>query len=520
VLITFLGHAGFCVETERSLIVMDPWLSPMGAFDSAWFQFPANHHLAALVQEKLSDPTKRKYVYVSHEHKDHFDRSFLDSLSARDFTLVLPHYRRPALRDGLADYRCAGTVTCADGDVVPLEDGYLRLFLDDSELDRDSAIFVRAGGRTFLNINDCKLHDRLVDVRAEEGEIDAFAAQFSGATWHPTCYDYRPEIYQQISKRKMISKFEATAKAIETVRPGMYLPSAGPCCFLDPMLAHLNFEPVNIFPRAPKVLDYLGKRLRKSYPVIAPELMPGDVIDVERRDFDYRVPERITEDNVEAYLRSYQARYEGLFDQRRGVPSSAHLEGVLERLRGELATKLATFRLSERIGRDLYFGFRESAGYLLRVDFGRRTVERTEQVEGPEFYRISAPSWEVERVLDRKITWEDFSLTFRMRLDRAPDVYQTLIQGFLIMEPEDLDNFCQRLLDLEARTERIIIEAGGNRFAVNRYCPHQGGDLREGWIEEDRFLVCARHRWRYDLADGGQCETSNETIDAVALEPV
>ena len=51
--ITFLGHAGFVVETEGAIVVADPWLSPSGAFDSAWMQFPQNHHLAALVREKL-----------------------------------------------------------------------------------------------------------------------------------------------------------------------------------------------------------------------------------------------------------------------------------------------------------------------------------------------------------------------------------------------------------------------------------------------------------------------------------
>jgi UDP-MurNAc hydroxylase len=86
------------------------------------------------------------------------------------------------------------------------------------------------------------------------------------------------------------------------------------------------------------------------------------------------------------------------------------------------------------------------------------------------------------------------------------------------MEPEDLNHFCARLLNLEAQKERIIVEAGGCRYAVNRYCPHQGGDLSEGWIEEDRYLVCARHRWRYDLQNGGKSDTSADTIDAVALE--
>ncbi len=517
--ITYLGHAGFCVETDESIVIMDPWMSPQGAFDSAWFQFPSNHHLGALVQEKLKDPTRRKYVYISHEHKDHFDLSFLNSLESREFTLVLPHYRRPALRQLLSDYKCEGMITCHDRAAVPLKDGYIQLFLDDSELDRDSTILVKAGGFAFLNMNDCKLHDQLAQIKGEHGEIDVFAAQFSGATWHPTCYDYAPEVYQKISRKKMISKFEATAKAIETVKPKMYLPSAGPACFLDPILAHLNFEPVNIFPRQTRVLAYLEKRLKRSHPVYAPELMPGDVIDVARAELAYRVAERVTEANVEEYLRAYQARYENLFNARRFAPGNDGHDAILQRLKGELEAKLSSFTLAERVDRHLYFRFREPYDTMLKVSFQERKVEAVPEIGESNYYSIAAPSWEVERVLDRKITWEDFSLTFRMRLSREPDVYQTLIQGFLMMEPEDLNHFCARLLTLESQKERIIVEAGGCRYSVNRICPHQGGDLKEAWVEEDRYLVCARHRWRYDLQNGGKAENSMDSIEAVALEP-
>ncbi|MBI4787786.1 MAG: MBL fold metallo-hydrolase [Chloroflexi bacterium] len=517
--ITYLGHAGFCVETSRSIIIVDPWLSPLGAFDSAWFQFPCNHHLGALVQEKLQDPTRRKYIYISHEHKDHFDPPFLNSLIARDFTFILPHFRRSALRDMLAGYQCDGMITCQDGQVVPLEDGFVQLFLDDAELDRDSTILIKADGSSFLDMNDCKLHDRLPEIRKEHGEIDAFAAQFSGATWHPTCYDYAPDVYQKISKKKMISKFEATAKAIEAVKPKMYLPSAGPACFLDPILAHLNYEPVNIFPRNFKVLDYLDKRLRRSHPLFAPDLMPGDVLDVARAELTYRAPDRVTEANVKEYLAAYQARFEGLFSARRNQACDGGLDRILERLKHELESKLSTFTLSERVDRRLYFRFREPHGTMLRVNFQERKVEPVSEITEENYYAIAAPSWEIERVLNRRITWEDFSLTFRMRLTREPDIYQTLIQGFLIMEPEDLNHFCARLLRLESQKERIVVEAGGTRYSCNRICPHQGGDLSEGWIEEDRYLVCARHRWRYDLQNGGKSDTSSDTIEAIALEP-
>src|SRR5918999_5369389 len=144
-LITYLGHAGFCVETSRSIIVMDPWLSPQGAFDAAWFQFPSNHHLAALVHEKLQQP-KDAYVYISHEHKDHFDLAFLNSLVDRKFTLIVPHFRRPALREQLADYRCREMITVTHGQMLSLGDMRVTLYLDDSELDRDSAILVESEG--------------------------------------------------------------------------------------------------------------------------------------------------------------------------------------------------------------------------------------------------------------------------------------------------------------------------------------------------------------------------------------
>ena len=42
-MLKFLGHAGFLYETDNELLLMDPWMSDQGAFDSSWFQFPSNH---------------------------------------------------------------------------------------------------------------------------------------------------------------------------------------------------------------------------------------------------------------------------------------------------------------------------------------------------------------------------------------------------------------------------------------------------------------------------------------------
>jgi UDP-MurNAc hydroxylase len=496
---------------------MDPWLSPEGAFDSAWFQFPRNHDLAPLVIGKLADSKKERFVYVSHEHQDHFDVGFLRQLNCPDLTFIVPRFQRAALRSAIAALRPKAIITCGHAERVSIPGGQVTLYLEDSGLNRDSAILLKLGEESFLNLNDCKLFDELPTIVQDEGPPSVFACQFSGATWHPVCYEYSAQEYEEISRRKAVSKFETVARAIETVRPRVYLPSAGPPCFLDPMLMHLNFERSNIFPRASKFLDYFERRLRYSA-TRALELMPGDTLNAVSGEWLAHGAERPSEENIQEYLTCYAARFVHFFEDRKRKPVLQELEALLQRLSNELQLKLSKLTLSERVDVPLYFGFSDVDAPKIRIDFRNRVVEQVAAISGSEFYTLKAPSWQVARVLDGHLTWEEFALTFRMRLYRRPDVYQTLIQGFLIMEPEDMNWFCAHLLDIERRRERIVVEAGGARYSIDRYCPHGGGDLTQGWAEDGRYWVCPRHRWRFDLERDGQCLTSNTGVHAVCLE--
>jgi UDP-MurNAc hydroxylase len=198
-------------------------------------------------------------------------------------------------------------IACADRQELPLPGGgSLKLFMMESGTNRDSGLLVRADGQGFLNINDCKIHDRVAGIAGEEGPIDVFTAQFSGAIWHPVCYEYPHAHYEAISRQKRDSKFEAVARSIETLRPRAYLASAGPACFLDPELFHLNLEKAGIFPRAPMLFDFLHRRLPGASTRYL-EPMPGDVLDVTSLEVIPAASERITDGNLEAYLRAYAA---------------------------------------------------------------------------------------------------------------------------------------------------------------------------------------------------------------------
>src|SRR4029077_5260323 len=99
---------------------------------------------------------------------------------------------------------------------------------------------------------------------------------------------------------KLKSKFEMVARAIEAVQPNCFVPSAGPACFLDPTLLHLNFEPVNIFPRAPQFMSFLRERLGNLQMRFF-EMMPGDLLNSASLQFQSLGTERVDESNFENY---------------------------------------------------------------------------------------------------------------------------------------------------------------------------------------------------------------------------
>ena len=93
-MLTFTGHAGFKYETNESIMLMDPWMSRGGAFDHAWYQFPPNHKLGDEIRAIISKTSKDIYIYISHEHKDHFDIPYLKTLDQSKINYLTPNFRR------------------------------------------------------------------------------------------------------------------------------------------------------------------------------------------------------------------------------------------------------------------------------------------------------------------------------------------------------------------------------------------------------------------------------------------
>ena len=79
-LVTYLGHAAIMLEAGGSRILMDPWLVDP-SYDGTWWHFPP---LALGVR----DLPRIDYLFVSHEHPDHFDPPTLQQLDKNTHVII------------------------------------------------------------------------------------------------------------------------------------------------------------------------------------------------------------------------------------------------------------------------------------------------------------------------------------------------------------------------------------------------------------------------------------------------
>jgi nitrite reductase/ring-hydroxylating ferredoxin subunit len=51
------------------------------------------------------------------------------------------------------------------------------------------------------------------------------------------------------------------------------------------------------------------------------------------------------------------------------------------------------------------------------------------------------------------------------------------------------------------RYEVAVFNVGGELFALENTCPHQGGPLADGWLE-DSIVTCPWHGWCFNVRTG------------------
>jgi len=498
--ITGLGHAGVLFQTAAGSVLCDPWTS--AAFFGSWFPFPDN---AWLDWDAIG---QADYLYVSHLHRDHFDPDLLARHVDKDVTVLLPDYPTDELAAGLRALGFHRFVRPANNEIVDL-DG-LRVMITslagpgDGPIG-DSALSLDDGETAVLNQNDA--HPLDIEQLKGFGAYHAHFLQFSGAIWWPMVYDLPATAKRAFAQRKRAGQQERALRYIDAVGAAHVFPTAGPPCFLDEDLRHLNghgcgpLEDQSIFTDQYQFLRTLEDTGRRNGHL----LLPGTRVRLRGRSCLVTQPHsgeqiRSIFEHKTHYLRAYaQRRYPELVrEQASWRPPPPNL---LEQLQAWWEPLLAR---ADRICAGVGGPVRLDVGDRpLVVDFSARQV-RNYQGEACR-YRLSAPAALIATNLARReVDWSNsLFLSLRFCASRVGPYNEFVYTFFKCLSVERIDYVENWYAAQDDDGQDIILDG----WQVQNRCPHLRADLARFGSIEETTLTCQMHGWRFDLPSG-RCLTS------------
>lgn len=497
----FLGHAGLALDAVGFRILVDPWFADTGAFLGSWHQFPRNDHL------DTPDLVDVDWVAVSHEHLDHMDLSVLSRLPERTRVLI-PRYPSKKFLRRLQAGGVQRVVELSPWEQFPLDNrgSWITVIPENSPMCHDAAFLIVADGRSVLDCNDARLTAAQAR-RAKHiagGQLDVMTLQTSGASWHPICYKYPPDVRSRIEYEKRIAKFRSVLRLVRATAPELAVPFAGPPCFLDDDLYAFNdsLRDPGIFPDADQARTWLAEHLPQQQWA---SFRPGDTRDLEtgKVECDPISATFSYTEGLDTYLRRY-AR------DRRHAIASVHadagdvgpdLAGCFSRHFANLGT-LSPYFLT-RIGMTARFEVSGPHGgsWDVRMDESGLAVDLTGSAAEPEYTFTVEGRW-LNAVLTSKIGWEDLLLSLRVTACRNPDRYNDYLIGLLKHANETALRAVEDYETGRDDDERITVVDGAASYEIGRYCPHAGEDLTVGAIVTDGVLQCLAHNFEFDLSSG------------------
>lgn len=489
--VTYFGHACLLFEWGKTRLLCDPWTSERGAFHAAWFQFPDVTQVAKSVPR---DPT---HLYISHEHQDHLDPTFLNGVSKETEFLISDH-PSPWVRRTLTKLGFRKIREMDSAQPMELDGAKVAVIRSDDPGTPDSALWIEQGGRRYFNQNDCEFTGPFLQKLRAQFPADVHFVQYAPANWFPMVYDY-PEARKRAlypSRRK--SRLDKFVNFVAAMGAPNVVAFAGPAAFLDEAWLSACLPSGGIMPTlADPGQALVGAGLRGELAVP----LPGDVLDAHGRIRGvgpyggWDDSDRAREDYL---IKFAERKQRAIKEEIESLPHST------KPFAGDLAAHLGMIArrapyLAEQMNTVLRFEVTD-LNEVVTVDATKRPAVVTVGGEGPANYTITTQSWFLRPIVGNEWNWDQFLLSMRFRAHREPDAYNPWIQYFLSRSTGREARLIEDFLAGDV-FEKHTVEAAGHTYEIERWCPHSRGDLARAKIT-GTIIQCPVHHFQYDLETG------------------
>jgi UDP-MurNAc hydroxylase len=493
--IKFLGQAGLCIKSNNTKLVCDPWFSNTGGFLARWHQFPPNENIS------INEIYDADYLYISHEHHDHFDREFLKSFP-KDVQVIIANFQTKDFRNDISKLGFTNIIEMNDWQTHKLSDNFdVTIVTDPGKYKEDSSLLIKSEGFKILNKNDCYYNRDYLEKFSSIG-IDLLFTQFSGAIWYPMVYNYDIETKKKAAKKVRDRLTEYFIGVVNTIKPKYVIPSAGPPCFLEDDCFEFNFHQNGIFPDQNDIIPEIKGKLISNYNMMQPD---DDVILNSTSGINFKNKHTFDFLNKKELLLDYQ---------KKRLPIINNYLNKIPNAKNDLYEDFCEFfndifnyssYFTSKVEQIIEFEITGDFGGNWQIDFRENRPNIYDHKIKESNYKFTLDSKYLNLILNEQINWEDFLLSLRLKISRSPDVYNGAL--FALLQYGRSPLLVQRAENFELRSKSpvtINLNENNKMYKIQKFCPHLGEDLKNATIK-DGILVCPRHQWNFDLNSCGKC---------------
>lgn len=180
--VKLINHASAKINVDGTSIISDPWYDG-SVFHKGWKLI---HELP--VNETIKHLEKTDYIYVSHEHPDHFSPGFFFN---KEYKKILEKNKTKILFQETKDKRVLNFLVKNGFEVIEVPNKKYINLKNNVKIKIvkfgyiDSALIIEGSKDKILNLNDCPLNDidEIRKFKKEHGRFDLLLTQFSYAAW-------------------------------------------------------------------------------------------------------------------------------------------------------------------------------------------------------------------------------------------------------------------------------------------------------------------------------------------------
>ncbi|WP_428482262.1 MBL fold metallo-hydrolase [Pyruvatibacter mobilis] len=412
--VRFLAHACVVIDVAGLRVVTDPWL--MGpCFVTGWW------HAVTPPEDALDVLNSADLVYISHNHPDHMHRETLEKLR-RDMPIIAPDFSSGSTVGPLREMGFETVHAAQFNHVYEVgETGGRVSVLQAGDFRDDSGLWVEGGGHSALLSVDSNKLNNFVLPEAPDILLTAFAG---GASGYPVTFDtMSDEEKRRVTARNRMAVRDMAERYVREARPRAVMPYAG--FFTEAAPEDAGTKALNAKNSSADICEYLGRKM--------PEIVFADplktdiaVFDGDRIELSAFSGDRLF-DVTPAYCQGYIARMveEGRDHQGDALKSYFEAASFTDDLIVYVAPMTRDF--SSYVAEGVVVDF---TGDAPKVDVltaqevaDRFAAERGES--GPRRLLIRVRKDSLWHVVANGLPWEDLSIGFQCRVDRAPDVYNS-----------------------------------------------------------------------------------------------